>query len=249
MKAFVLPHLGPAAGRRLGAGDRHRRVPEVGLDVFRPWIAFNRVREGPFTGRPEPALPRQIAQRPGGRPVHHGHDLVARGRDEAGRLTAARVAVQMLLGVPAIGRYVAAAAEGHRVVDDDDLLVVASAKRRWRIQPELHQSLAEPDLGLVWIESLGRRNQQRRLPDQQADVEFGVRLHQHPQLVSDLGLVVVVSGFRIEARSRVELPAQNDDGPLRLGQGRPQGLEIGRVLHQHGEPVRGFDTPAIAARR
>jgi len=102
MRGLVLPDLGSPGGGGFRAGDGHRCPVQVRFEIVRPWITHSLVRDGPFAGRPEPALPRQVAERPGCGAVHDRHDFVPGRRNEAGWLATAWITVQMLLGVPSI---------------------------------------------------------------------------------------------------------------------------------------------------
>ncbi len=247
VQPLVLAHFVAAAEARFGAGDGDGHVGEIGRQPLGPGVGVDGIRHRPFPRRLEPAFARQIAQRQGGRPVHHAHGLVPGRRDDPGRLAATRVVVAMRRRIPAIHRDVAAAAEGHPVVDDHRLLVMTRADRPGRIEAKLDHPLAEPALRPMGIEALGRRDQQRRLPDQQAHVQLGAGLDHHPQQVADLGLLVAGAGFRIQSGSRIKLPAQHDDRSPRLAERGNQGVEVGLVLHQHRQPVRRLHAPAGVA--
>ena len=249
VQSLVLADLVTTAEAGLGPGDPDRRVVEVHRQTLGPGIAIDRFRHRPLPGRLEPALARQIAQSARRRSVHDAHGLVPRRRDDPRWLAASRIIVRMGLGIPAIDRDVPAAAKGHGVVDDDRLLMMAGADGARRIQPELDHPFPEPGLGLVRIEALRCRDQQRRLPDQQPDVEFRPGLDHHPQQMADLGLFVAGPGLGVEPGPRVELPAQNHHRTPRLGQSRGQGFEIGAVLHEDRQPVRPLDPPAGLAGR
>ena len=248
MQRLVLAHLHATGPLRLGARDAHRRVVNGDRNIVGPRVAVHLVRQRPLPRGLEPSLASEIAQRARRRPADDRHGLVPRLADDAGRQASARVVIKMLGRVPAVGGDVAAAAEGQLIVDDHHLLVMTGADGPGRIQPELDHALAEPALRLVRIEALRRRDQQRRLPDQQPDVQVRPAPHQHSQLVPDLGLLVPWPGVGVQMGARIELPAQDHHRPLRLGQGGRQGREIGVVLHQHGEAVRLSGAPQARPR-
>ncbi|WP_421732027.1 hypothetical protein [Brevundimonas sp.] len=237
MQGLAFAHLMPAGPFGFGPGDADGDVRHLDRHAVGPGIAIDLIGNGAFPGRLEPAFARQIAQRPRRRAVHHAHHLVTRLADDAAGQCTTRIAIQMLVGIPAVGRDVAPTAEGQLVVDHHHLLMMAGADGAGRIQPELHHPLAKPALGAMGIETLRRRDQQRRLPDQQPHIQIGLLLDQHSQLATDLGALVARPRLGIQMGARIELPAQKDDGPFRLLKGRGQGVEIGLVLHQHGKPM------------
>ena len=77
-----------------------------------------------FTGRPQPAIAKQIAQRRRGITVHHYLRIVKRPVFFALRCFSVRILRLVLRGVPAILRQVDPAAKSDRVIDDHDLLVL-----------------------------------------------------------------------------------------------------------------------------
>ena len=238
MQGLVLAHLWSAPDLRLRAGYGDRNIMQRRLDAIGPGVAVARRRDFQHLARrPPPAFARQVAQVLRRRSVQHAHHLVPGRWNHAGRLAPARIAREMLFGVPAIGRDVAAAAEGDLIVDHHHLLMMAGAQNARPVQPELHDPAAEPSLGLVRIEALRRRDQQGRAPDQQAHVQIRLMPHQSLQLMTDLRPAVSQRPLRVKPGAGIELPAQNQDRPLRLVQGRGQGVEIGLVLHQRRETM------------
>ncbi|MNE32287.1 hypothetical protein D3C80_1258920 [compost metagenome] len=216
MQGLVLTHLGPSTHARLRAGDPHRHVGQGRLDAIGPRVVIGFIRRGALPGGPEPALARQIAQGASRRPVHDAHHLVSRGAEQTRGLAAARIVVQMLCRVPTIRCDVAAAAEGHLVVDDDHLLMVTGAQYARLVEAELDRALPKPPLRPMRIEALGGGDQQRRLPDQQPHIQIRLFAHQHSQLMADLATMVGQWRLGVQPCPRIELPAQNDDRLLRL---------------------------------
>ncbi|MND81315.1 hypothetical protein D3C80_731060 [compost metagenome] len=248
MQGLVLAHLGSTAHARLSAGDADGYVGQGRLHAIRPGIVVGFIRNSAFPGGAEPAFARQIPQGAGRRSVHDAHDLMTRGAEQTRGLATARVVVQMVGRVPAIRGDVAPTAEGHLVVDDDDFLMVTGAQYAGLVEAELNRALPEPPLRPVRIEALGGGDQQRRLPDQQPHIQIRLLAHQHPQLMADFSPMVGQWGFRVQPRSGIKLPAQNNDRLLRLAQRRGERVEIGVVFHQGRKAVRRRHAPAIAPR-
>jgi hypothetical protein len=194
--------------------------------------------------RVAPALPRQLAQRRGGRPVDHHHHLVTRVVTLLPRHDPPLVLLQVRGGVPAIHRDVAAAAEGDLVVDHQHFLVVAGAEGDGIVQPELHAGVAEPAAGPVGEEFLAGADRQRRVPDQHADIEVGSLARQLDEDMADFVRIVgAVEAVREQPRARVEAPAQQVDRPLGPDHRLEGGGEIGLGVDQEGRTRRPFPAP------
>ncbi|MNI08395.1 hypothetical protein D3C77_266100 [compost metagenome] len=97
--------------------------------------------------------------------------------------------------------------------------MVAGAQDAGPVQAELDDAPPEPALSLVRIETLRRRDQQGRAPDQQPHVQLGLLPHQGPELMTDFGAPVGQRPLGVQARAGIKLPAEDQDRALGLVQG------------------------------
>ncbi len=252
VQVLDLGHLRLTAPGRFGAGHGDVHVLHVRRQPHRPVVGGLHVRRrgDGVPRRPHPADAGQIAQHSGGRSVDHHHDLVPRRVMAAAGHHPARVSVEVRRRVPAVRAEVEAAAHRHLVVDDQHLLVMARPIGDAGVQQEADRTAVEPSPRPVGEELLGGADRQGRLPDQDADVEFGALGSQSLQHISDLVVGVFhIVGIGLEARPGVEAPAQQKDRSPRLADGRDGGCEDRRPVRQETDPSGARRPPAPGRRQ
>ena len=163
------------------------------------------------------------------------------------RPSAARVLVDVIARIPAVGRHVDAAAEGQLVVDHHDLLVVRGTRRMGAVELEMDAPARHP------VENGQRR---RAAPDghQRADVPFEhMDLDLRPVLVEPAQegaeLVRTLERFllRLEGHAGVEVPADQIDAVPGRKDRLFRGDEIVGRIHDQREAIDMLDPPAVSA--
>lgn len=233
-----------------GARDGDVHVGEQRLDLRRPagLDARHRLQRPP--GAALPPLPRQVADGAGGRAGDEaGHVVPGPGEPVRGGTAAQLVPVEVLGGVPAVGRDVDAAGEGQAVVDDHDLLVVRAADRVVGVHGHPQPVGSPPVEQHDRRQPAAERADDAVVPDQDADLELRVGadgLLQHPaQLVRPPSVLPPSAGpARVHPDPRVEVPADEQHPTLGAQHRAPQHGEVVGRVHEHRVPLGTLDPPA-----
>jgi hypothetical protein len=118
IEGLDLPNLQPRVASRLRASNAHRKIRDVGLEIFGPSLAGIADRVELHAGRPPPAFPYEVAERCRRRTIHGDLDIVAGPENAAIRCSPTLMYRQVFRGIPTISSEVATAAEGDRIVND-----------------------------------------------------------------------------------------------------------------------------------
>ncbi len=247
VQRLCLAHLRNVLPRAHGPRQADIDLGKGRRDLAGPARPPNRRRSRQrLAGRPQPAIPEQLARGRRRVTVDQRHRLMA--TVEATVVMAgfypARIVVQMLGRVPPVRSDVAAADEGQGVVDDDRLLVMAGAERQFAVEYELDVRAREGLAVHQREEVLGGRDGHRRLPAKHSHVEIGVlgQLGQERPDAVAFRALAVRSG--VENRARLEGPVQQVHAVLGAAHRVHGRVEIGRHIDQQGGAIGARLAPA-----
>jgi hypothetical protein len=251
VEGLDLAHLRLLAVGGLGAGQGDGAIRERRRDRRRPEIGFACHRGEHLAAGEAPALGGDGGDGDGRIAVDHHLDVMDRRIGLAEGINARRLVGRVVDVVPAALGQVHAADERQRAVDADDLLMVGRAQRMVVVELEMDARMVAP-FGAERKRNRVAAIEDRVAPDEDVNLQIRARVDQaaeEPPERDDRVAVGPVGGqIGAERGAPVEIPAKNDDPPLRLGQGFDQGFEIGLSVDQEGHAAKAAYQPAVAPR-